>query len=115
MIDNLATKLVAEHDIARQIHWLAAGDEFRHLHHAVRMLARVQIGTADAAGERPHQDLPGVRLRLGQVVDDDLAVPKNRSPHLVVPLLLLVEGSHSTRDICLQQCARPRSCRWSGR
>jgi hypothetical protein len=51
--------------------------------------------------------LPDVRLRFGQVVDDDLAVPKNRSPHLVVPSCYWLEVliAHetfacSTRNAC---------------
>ena len=50
------------------------------------VLARVQVGTADAAGERPDQHLPGGRLRLGQGIDDDLAVPENGRAHGILHL-----------------------------
>lgn len=81
VIQDLTAELVAEHDVAGEVHRLAAGKEFRQLHHAVGMLARVQIGTADAAGERFDQHLPGARLRLRQGVDDDLAVPEDGCAH----------------------------------
>jgi hypothetical protein len=45
------------------------------------VLARVQIGAANAAGERLDQHLPCGRFGLGQRIDDDLAVPENGSAH----------------------------------
>jgi hypothetical protein len=77
---------VAEHDIAGKVHRLAAGEKPAHLDHAVGVLARVQVGAADAAGERLDQHLSRARLRLGQRVDDDLAVPENSCSHLCPPL-----------------------------
>ena len=43
------------------------------------VLARVQIGAANAAGQRLDQHLPRGRFGLGQRIDDDLAVPENGS------------------------------------
>jgi len=80
VVQHLAAELMAEHDIARQIHRLAA-HSLGHPGHVMGVLAGVEIGAADAAGERFHQHLPCRRLRLGQRVDDDLAVPENRSTH----------------------------------
>src|SRR3954470_22947337 len=68
-------------------HRLAPGLS-RHLHHAMGVLARVQVGAADAAGERLDQNLAGARLWLGHPVDDNLTVPENRSAHPAPPVLL---------------------------
>jgi len=67
----------------------------RHFDHAVGVLARVQVGAADAAGQRLHQHLPRARLRLGQRIDDDLAVPENGSAHWRPPQYVVVR-SHIT-------------------
>src|SRR5206468_12744479 len=87
VIDDLAAEFVAKHDVAGEIHRLAPGLS-RHLHHAVGVLARVQIGAADAAGERLDQHLAGARPWLRHPVDDNLTVPENRSAHPSPPLLL---------------------------
>jgi hypothetical protein len=42
-IKDFATELMAEHDVAREIHRLATGKTFAHLDHPMRVLARVQI------------------------------------------------------------------------
>ncbi|MGY2804582.1 hypothetical protein ACVIHF_001312 [Bradyrhizobium sp. USDA 4506] len=94
VVEDLAAELMAEHDVARQIHRRATGQELAQLHHAVGMLACVQIGTADAAGERFDQHLAGAGLRLGHPVDDHLAVPEDRCAHIpsrvgFVPLILM--------------------------
>ena len=81
VVQHLAAELVAEHDVAGKIHRLAAGKVLGQLDHAVRMLARMQVGAADAAGQRLDQHLPGARFGLRQRVDDDLAVPENGSAH----------------------------------
>ena len=52
VVQHLAAELVAEHDVAGKIHRLAAGKMFRQFDHAVGVLARVQVGAADAAGQR---------------------------------------------------------------
>ena len=93
VVQHLAAELVAEHDVAGKIHRLAAGKMFCQFDHAVGMLARVQIGAADAAGQRLDQHLPCARLRLGHGVDDDLAVPENRSAHRRPPCFC--SSSHS--------------------
>jgi hypothetical protein len=58
---------VAEHDIAGQVHRFAAGKMPGKFDHAVGVLARVQIGAANAAGERLDQHLPGAGLGSGSV------------------------------------------------
>src|SRR4051812_15638035 len=100
-VDDLAAELVAEHDVAGEIHRLAAGLS-RHLHHAVGVLARVQIGAADAAGERLDQHLAGAGLWLGHPVDDNLTVPENRSAHPAPPVLLEPSIARSGRAILRQ-------------
>ena len=72
---------MAEHDVAGKIHRLAAGEMLCQFDHAMGVLAGVQVGAADAAGQRLDQHLPGRRFGLGQRIDDDLAVPENRSAH----------------------------------
>jgi hypothetical protein len=72
---------MAEHDVAGKIHRLAGRKMLGQFDHAVGMPACVQVGAADAAGQRLDQHLPRRRLRLGQVIDDDLAIPENRGPH----------------------------------
>ena len=86
MIDDLAAELMAEHDVAAEVHRLAAGKPFAHLDHAMRVLLRMQVGAADAAGERLDQHLPRARRRFRQFAHDDLAVPENRSTHQRVSL-----------------------------
>ena len=82
VVQHLAAELMAEHDVARQVHRRAAGQELAQLHHAVGMLARMQIGAADATGERFDQHLAGARLRFRHLVDDDLAVSEDRCAHV---------------------------------
>jgi hypothetical protein len=72
---------MAEHDVAGEVHRLPSGKMSCELDHAMGVLARVQIRTADAAGQRPHQHLSRARLRLGHLIDDDLAIPENRCAH----------------------------------
>src|ERR1700680_1775931 len=43
------------------------------------VLAGLQIGPANAAGQRLGQHLPRGRFGLGQRIDDDLTVPENGS------------------------------------
>ena len=85
VIDHLAAELVAEHDVAGEIHRLAAG-MLRQLDHAVGVLARMQVGAADAAGQRLDQHLACAGFGSGMRVDDDLAVPENRSAHPAPPV-----------------------------
>jgi hypothetical protein len=47
----------------------------------MRMLSRMQVGTADAASQRPDQHLPWAWGRLRHRVNDDFAVSKDRSAH----------------------------------
>ena len=96
VIEHLAAEFVAEHDIAGEVHRLAAGKMPCHFDHAMGMLARVQVGAADAAGQRPDQHLPRGRLRLGHGVDDDLAVPENGCAQSFLPAsLFIVMASNS--------------------
>ena len=81
VIEDLAAEFVAEHDVAGEVHRLAAGKMPGQFDHAVGVLARVQVGAADAAGQRLDQHLPRARLRLGHRIDDDLAVPENGCAH----------------------------------
>ena len=94
VVEHLAAEFVAEHDVAGKVHRLAAGEMLRQFDHAVRVLARVQVGAADAAGQRLDQHLPGRRLRLRQRIDDDLAVPENGSAHRrILAFHLVLSGS----------------------
>ena len=52
VVEHLAAEFVAEHDVAGKIHRLAAGKMLCQFDHAVGMLARMQVGAADAAGQR---------------------------------------------------------------
>ncbi len=72
---------MAEHDVAGEVHRLAAGKMSCKFDHAMGVLAGVQVGAADAAGQRLDQHLARRRRRLGQRVDDDLAVPEDGSAH----------------------------------
>ena len=85
VIDDLAAELMAEHDIARRVHRLAAGDACSDCGETMRVLARMQIGAADAAGERFDQHLLRTGHRLGHGIDDNLALPEDRSAHGVPP------------------------------
>jgi hypothetical protein len=82
IVEHLAAKLMAEHDVAGKVHRLAAGKVFCQFHHAVGVLARVQVGAADAAGQRFDQHHAGPRLGFRHLIDDDLAVPENGCAHL---------------------------------
>ena len=84
VIEDFAAEFMAEHDVAGEVHRFAAGKCRANLDHAVGVLARVQVGAADAAGQRLDQHLPDAGHGLGQLVDDDLAVPENGSAQLVV-------------------------------
>ena len=92
IVDDLATELVAEDDVARQIHRLAPGLD-RHLHHALGVLSRVEVRAADAAGKRLDQHLAGSGCRRRHAVDDNLTVSKNRSPHPAPPLIVGTDDS----------------------
>jgi hypothetical protein len=54
------------------------------------VLARVQVGAADAAGKRPDQNLPRGRPGLGHGIDDNLAVPEYGSAHRRPPGFLVI-------------------------
>ena len=86
VIDDLAAEFVAEHHIAGEVHRLAAGKMPGKFDHAMGVLARMQVGAANAAGQRLDQHLPCARLRIGQGVDDDLAVAENGSAQSVSSL-----------------------------
>ena len=81
IVEHLAAEFMAEHDVARKIHRLAAGKMLCQFHHAVRVLARVQVGAADAAGQRLDQHHARARLGLRQLIDDDFPVAENGSAH----------------------------------
>jgi hypothetical protein len=72
---------MAEYHVAGAVHRLAAREMPGHFDHAVGVLTRMQVGTANAAGQRLDQHLPRTRPGLGQRVDDNLAVPENGSAH----------------------------------
>jgi hypothetical protein len=81
VVQHLAAEFMAEHDVAGKVHRLAAGKVLCQLDHAVRVLARVQVGAADAAGQRLHQHHARTRLGFRHLIDDDLAVSENGSTH----------------------------------
>jgi hypothetical protein len=58
VVQNLAAEFVAEHDIASEIHRLAAREMPCQFDHAVGVLARMQVRAANTAGKRPDQYLP---------------------------------------------------------
>jgi hypothetical protein len=49
--------------------------------HAVRVLARVQVGATDAAGQRLHQHHARAWFRLRHLVDDNFPVAENGCAH----------------------------------
>ena len=81
IVEHLAAEFVAEHDVAGKVHRLAAGKMLCQFDHAVRVLARVQVGAADAAGQRLDQHHARARLGFRHLIDDDLAVSENGSAH----------------------------------
>jgi hypothetical protein len=81
IIENLATEFMAEHDVAGEVHRLAAREMPGQLDHVVGVLARMQVRAANAAGQRLDQHLPRGGFGLGQRIDDNLAVPENGSAH----------------------------------
>jgi hypothetical protein len=81
IIDHLAAEFMAEHDVARKIHRLAAGKMFCQFDHAVRVLARVQVGAADAAGQRFYQHHARTRFGFRHLVDDNFPVAENGCAH----------------------------------
>ena len=81
VVQHLAAEFMAEHDVAGKVHRLAAGEVFCQFDHAVRVLARVQVGAADAAGQRFDQHHAGPRFGLGHLVDDNFSVAENGSAH----------------------------------
>jgi hypothetical protein len=81
IVEHLAAEFMAEHDVARKIHRLAAGKMFCQFHHAVAVLARVQVGAADAACQRFYQHHARARLGFWQLIDDDFPVAENGCAH----------------------------------
>jgi hypothetical protein len=86
MIENFAAELVPEHHIARQIHRLATWKMPGQLDHPVGVLARMEVGTADAAGERLDQHLTVTGPGFGDLIDHDLTAPENGCAHVLPPL-----------------------------
>src|SRR5204863_56631 len=83
IVQNFAAELVPEHDIAAEVHRFTAWEMAGQFDHAVSVFARVQVGTANAAGQGLDQHLSRGRLWLRQITYDDLAVPENGSAQSV--------------------------------
>jgi hypothetical protein len=63
------------------------------------VLARVQVGAANAAGQRLDQHLPAGRPGLGQQICDDLAVPENGSTQLTSSLRYRLSSYHGDYQV----------------
>src|SRR4051794_40286196 len=68
------------------------------------MLAGVQVGAADATGERLDQHLPRRGFWLGQGIDDDLAVPENGCAHASSRGLFSLIAQRITRSSAQRPC-----------
>ena len=73
-----------EHDIPIDVHRFSA-EMPRHFDHATGVSPRVQIGPADAAGQRLDEHLTRARTWFGQRISDDLAFSENGSAQLSSP------------------------------
>ena len=88
MVEDLRAELVPHDDVPRKVHHRGRAGFARSLDHLLTVLERVEIGSADAAGQRPHQDFAGLGFGLGHRVHDDLGVAHDCCSHLG-PLLRL--------------------------
>lgn len=107
VIQHFAAEFVAEHDVARQVEWLAAGDALRERDHVRCVLGIVQVRTADAAAQRLHQHLSRCWHRRRDVCDDDVAAAQDRRLHLMNSRVVVTKSS--SRSCCTQWPARSNS------
>src|SRR5690606_5720204 len=97
VIENFSAEFVAEDDALfglrrqRVAGALQAGEKFVHV------IARVQIGAADTAGQRAHQHLSGRRYRLVDIAQFKFAVLRDYAAHIQYP-------SHGFRAAMLPLC-----------
>jgi hypothetical protein len=73
-INQLGAKFVAHHDVAIQIHDERSARAARNFNQFVSVPERMQIRTADPAGQGFDQDFAGTWCRNRNVVDNDLPV-----------------------------------------
>jgi hypothetical protein len=67
VVEDLRGELVTEDQRPVGLQHVAAGDAARERRELREVLAGVQVGPADAAGDRPHQHLTGARHRVGHL------------------------------------------------
>jgi hypothetical protein len=83
MVEDLGAELVAEDGVGGGIEAVVrASGAAREVDHVLHVVQRVQVGPADAAGQRPDQHLAVRRLQLGDLVADQLPVAPHYGSHL---------------------------------
>ena len=87
MVKDFGAELMAEDRVScgveiRSERSAASAGQIDHMLH---MMQGVQIGPADAAGERAHQDLTFARLQVGDLVAHQLPVSADHCTHVGLP------------------------------
>jgi hypothetical protein len=85
VVEQFGTELMAEDDVARQVHRPAASHAAGDIDHAMAMLAGVQVGTADATGQRSDNDLTDTGHNIIDRIDHNFTLPENCCPHAASP------------------------------
>src|SRR5579859_87428 len=86
MVEDLGAELVTEDSVGAGVEAVvAAARAAAELDHMLHVVQGMQVGAADAAGQRLHQHLAGRRLQLGDLVADQLLVAPNHRPHRTLP------------------------------
>jgi hypothetical protein len=87
VLDDLGAELVPHHHVAGQVHREHAARAPGGGHELLGVLEGVEVGAADAAGERLDQHLARARLGGGQVGHHEAPAPHHGGTH----------GAHPTR------------------
>ena len=85
VIEDLATELMAEHHRLVGTHEALEAGALQQVGEVMGVVASVQIAAADAADERPHQDLARARRGCGNVFDGKPSVAEDSSTHGLAP------------------------------
>jgi len=86
-VEHLGAELVPHDHVARRVEGEWQARLTRRVNHLGRMPERVQVGAADAAGERADEDLARAGHGLGDRVHHQLRVPHHRGAHHGVSLI----------------------------
>ena len=81
MLDDLGAELVAHDDVAAQVHDERVAGPARGRDELLGELQRVQVGAADAAGQRADEHLARAGLGRRDVGDHQLAVAHDGRAH----------------------------------